>query len=80
MSRTFKKIWKRGEECLNLRTKTKRYKVDKDPEERKSLINNRLVIYLVILSINLFVIGPTNKVVPMAIGRLNIQAFKNLLM
>mgnify|MGYP003302502247 CR=1 FL=1 len=36
--------------------------------------------YLVILSTNFFAKGPTNKAVPMAIGRLTVQAFKNLWM
>ena len=34
--------------------------------------------YLVILSTNFFAKGPTNKAVPIAIGKLTVQAFKNL--
>ena len=34
--------------------------------------------YLVILSTNFFAKGPTKSAVPMAIGRLTVQAFKNL--
>ena len=41
---------------------------------KRSFVN----YYLVILSTNFFAKGPTNKAVPMAMGKLTVQAFKNL--
>ena len=45
---------------------------------KKSFV--KLLFYLVILSTNFLAKGPTNKAVPIAMGKLTVQAFKNLLM